>query len=243
MAAILTAEGVTVSFGGLQAVKKMEISASPGQVVGIIGPNGAGKSTFFNAISGHQPVNEGKVIFRDRDVTEIAPHIRARMGLARTFQLGGLIEDLTAQENVVLGLDHALRAGLLAGDTDSAGAAVGFLARFELDAVAQELVFNLAAGVRRQIEIARTIASGARLILLDEPGAGLSEGEREQLVTMIRGLAQEGKAFLITDHSTDFVFSVSDHISVMNFGELIASGTPAAIRKHPEVLEAYLGHQ
>lgn len=240
MKQILEAHNVSVSFGGLQAVMGMYVEVLRGEIVGIIGPNGAGKSTFFNAISGHQGIDSGRITFLGTDVTTMPAYLRARMGMARTFQLGGLIDDLTAIENVVLGLDHYERTEGKALKSKPVEA-LALLQKFELEALAGEIVGSLPTGTKRQIEVARAIAAGAQLILLDEPGASLSAHEQERLVRMIRGLANEGKSFLLTDHTTDFVFPVCDRITVMNFGEPLAHGTPEEIRKEEKVLEAYLG--
>lgn len=240
--ALLAVEGVTVRFGGLTAVDSMSVVVRSGTIHGIIGPNGAGKTTFFDTISGHRRASAGRVEFRGRDVTREPAHRRARMGLARTFQLGGIIPDLTALENVVLGLDQARRSEVASTDRRSDHAvALATLERFGVGGAADQPCVNLAAGTRRLVEVARTIAAGAHLVLLDEPGAGVHETESRELVRVIRALAGEGTAFLLTDHSMDLVFAACDDVTVMNFGKRIANGPPEAIRNDPEVLEAYLG--
>ena len=226
----------------LTAVDSMSLDVRRGQVVGLIGPNGAGKTTFFNALSGHQPIGAGVIRLLGTDVTPLSAHQRARMGLARTFQLGGLIADLTALENVVLGLDHMSRCGerrIRGRELRASG--VAFLERFGLLSIADEVVAGLPAGIKREIEVARAFASSAKLLLLDEPGAGLTAGERQRLSTMVRGIAAMDTSFIITDHSTDLVFSASDKVAVMNFGQLVTQGDPVTIRSDPAVMEAYLG--
>lgn len=240
--AVLVAKGVSVRFGGLTAVSDMSMDVQRGQVLGLIGPNGAGKTTFFNALTGHQVIDTGTVELLGTDITTLPAHMRARMGMARTFQLGGLIPELTALENVALGLDHYARTGkgkIRRGETRTA--ATSYLDRFGLVRVADELVAGLPAGTKREIEVARALASSASLLLLDEPGAGLTAAERQRLSAMVRGIAQTGTAFIITDHSTDLVFSVSDEVVVMSFGQLVRRGEPDAIRRDPTVMEAYLG--
>lgn len=241
---ILSANRVTVEFGGLRAVEEMTLTVERGQISAIIGPNGAGKTTFFNTISGHQRVTAGRIDFNGRDVTGIGPDARARMGIARTFQTGGLIADLTVLENVTLGRDLATR-----GSRDArkgAPALIGvveLLDEFSLSRHTAALAGDLPAGTRRLVEVARAVASGGSLILLDEPAVGLSEGERHHLSQLIRRLAVGGAAFIITDHIADFLFSVADHVTAMDFGRLLASGPPAEIRADPRVAAAYLGRR
>ena len=242
MTTILAATGVSVDFGGLHAVAAMDLTADQGRVTAIIGPNGAGKTTFFNTISGHQPATSGRVEFLEQDVTRIGPDGRARMGMARTFQTGGLIADLTVYENVLLGRDLSARSSAAASSDDAAPIEVGgILDEFGLARHTNALAGKLPAGTRRLVEVARAVASGARLILLDEPAVGLSEGERNHLGSLIRNRAATGTAFIITDHVADFLFGVADHVTAMNFGRLLAQGTPAEVRSNPQVAEAYLG--
>jgi len=242
MTALLVVDGARVHFGGLHAVDGVSVAVAPNQVVGLIGPNGAGKTTLFNAISGHVALTAGTVKFRGEDVTALPPHDRARLGIARTFQLGGLIDDLTAAENVVLGLDHAVRIGRpqlpRAELLDAAGRV---LDRLDLRAIAGELAGSLPMGLRRQVEVLRAIAAQPHLVLLDEPGAGLTQEERRHLAQMVRFLASEHSSFVITDHSTDLLFAVSDAVLAMNFGRQIAYGTPDTVRRDPQVVDAYLG--
>ena len=239
---ILTVTDARVHFDGLKAVDGVSVEVPDGRVLGLIGPNGAGKTTLFNAISGHVGLTCGEVRFLDTDVTGASPHRRARMGMARTFQLGGLIEELTALENVVLGLDQRglIRARRMA-PRELQATARSLLGQLGLDAVSRELVEELPMGLRRQVEVVRAVASEPHLILLDEPGAGLTEAERTDLAAMIRSVASGQLSFVVTDHSTDFVFSVSDEVVAMNFGRQIAHGAPGEIKRHPEVMDAYLG--
>jgi branched-chain amino acid transport system ATP-binding protein len=177
-------------------------------------------------------------VFRDDDVTTSGPDTRARMGMARTFQTGGLIADLTVTENVTLGRDLARRSGAM----DALGRDIGeLLEDFALTRHANSLAGELPAGTRRLVEVARAVASGASLILLDEPAVGLSEAERRHLGGLIRRLTSGGRAFIVTDHIADFLFSVADHVTAMNFGRLLASGTPGEIRSDERVAAAYLG--
>ncbi len=239
---VLLAEEVTVRFDGLVAVDAVSLECHRGRVTGLIGPNGAGKTTLFNAITGHQTVTHGAVRFLGRDVTRTPAHTRARMGIARTFQLGGCIPDLSVLENVVLGLDLAARAGRGVPRHDRVHAARELLVRFALDGQQDALVSSLSAGLRREVEIARALASGSRLLLLDEPGVGLTEAERERLSRLVRQVAADhDTAFLVTDHNTDLIFSVADRVIAMNFGSTIAEGAPGEVQASAAVLDAYLG--
>lgn len=243
MSSILTASDIQVVFGGLEAVAGMNLTVNRGTVSAIIGANGAGKTTFFNTISGHQRATAGRIVFKDIDVTRVPPDSRARMGIARTFQTGGLIPDLTAFENVVLGADLASRSAGGVERTGTAAIATSRMAEFGIARHREALAGKLPAGTRRLVEVARAVASGASLILLDEPAVGLSEAEREHLGVVIRELASSGTTFIITDHVTDFLFAVADHVTAMNFGRLLASGSPAEVRSDPGVADAYLGRR
>ncbi len=239
---VLSARDVAVRFGGLVAVDGARVDARRGRVLALIGPNGAGKTTFFNALTGHQAVDSGRIEYLGVDVTHVGADARARMGMARSFQLGGVVGRLTALENVVLGLDHRARAGNgSVKRNELRGLAMEYLDRFNLAQVADQVASGLPAGIKREIEVVRALASRATLILLDEPGAGLTDAERQRLVATVRSIAEAGTSFIITDHSTDLVFSVSDEVAVMNFGRIVAYGEPEAIRRDPRVMEAYLG--
>jgi len=239
MTAVLEAAGVSVTFGGLSAVKDVSLEVDAGSVVGVIGPNGAGKSTFFNAITGHQATSAGRIVFRGWEVTGLSAHQRARLGMARTFQLGGLIGTLTVLENVILGSDQGGRSGSTGrGRREARRQALEVLERFQLERLAGELTDNLPAGTKRQIEVARAISAGAHFILLDEPGVGLSEGEQVQLSQIVRRVASDGAAVLLTDHTMDL-----DRVNVMDFGQLIATGTPDEVSNDERVRSAYLGHE
>lgn len=241
MTAVLSVTDAKVYFDGLHAVDGVSLEVMRGRIVGLLGPNGAGKTTLFNAISGHVRLTAGQVHLTGTDVTNAPPHRRARMGLARTFQLGGLIDDLTAVENVVLGLDQRARIGGPVGRAHLVPAALEVLDRLDLRSIASELAGSLPMGLRRQVEVLRAVAAEPDLVLLDEPGAGLTEDERSHLGSMIRLLAAEQISFVVTDHSTDLVFAVSDDVLVMNFGRSVAWGVPEVVRRDPLVMDAYLG--
>jgi ABC-type branched-subunit amino acid transport system ATPase component len=239
---VLSAEGIVVRFGGLTAVNDVSLELYEGRTTGLMGSNGAGKTTLFNTLSGHQPMTEGKVSIRGRDVSRLAAHRRARLGLARTFQLGGLVDDLTVLENIVLGLDHhkridgpRLRRRLLRER------ALEHLERHGLADVASAIGEELGAGLRRRVEVARCLAAGASILLLDEPAAGLTTNERNELAEFLRMVVDDGAALLITEHSAEFLLAVSDEIIVMNFGKELRRGAPSQIKNDPAVIAAYLG--
>ncbi|GAB3038591.1 ABC transporter ATP-binding protein [Parafrigoribacterium mesophilum] len=239
---ILVAQDIVVRFGGLTAVDGVSVDLQPGRITGLMGPNGAGKTTFFNTLSGHQPVTSGQVFLKGKDVTGLSAHGRARMGIARTFQLGGLVEDLSAIENIALGLDHGGRmTGKFLRRRQVRAAAEQILADFDLADVANRLGSDLGAGLRRRVEVARAMAAEASVVMLDEPAAGLTVSERDELAALLARVADAGTAILITEHSSDFLFNVSDEVVVMNFGEELRRGTPADIKNDPAVVAAYLG--
>ncbi|MPZ52963.1 MAG: ATP-binding cassette domain-containing protein [Acidimicrobiia bacterium] len=239
---VLEARDVSVHFGGLKAVDGMDIEVRRSSVTGLMGPNGAGKTTFFNTLSGHQETVSGVVSLEGEDVTHLAAHARAKLGIARTFQLGGLVDDLTVLENVALGVDHFGRiAGNSVGRQETRARARKWVETFGLGDVVDRIGGDLGAGLRRKAEIARTLAAGAHVVLLDEPAAGLSKAEREDLTVTLREIAEQGKAVLVTDHSTDFLFASADEVVVMNFGTYLFEGTPEEVQKHPDVIRAYLG--
>lgn len=239
---ILRAEDIVVQFGGLTAVGDVSIELSEGKITGLMGPNGAGKTTFFNAVSGHQAVTGGHVFVDDREVTKLPAHQRARLGIARTFQLGGLVDDLTAIENIALGLDHGSRvSGSFARRRELRQKATEVLERFDLLPVAHQLGSDLGAGLRRRVEVARAMAADARILMLDEPAAGLTVDERAELAKLLTDLAAGGTSVLITEHASDFLFNVSDEIVVMNFGRELRRGNPVDIKSDKDVVAAYLG--
>lgn len=239
---LLSARSVTVKFGGLTAVDCVDGDVSPGEIVGLMGPNGAGKTTFFNALSGHQAVTEGTVTFAGTEVTAVRPHLRARMGLARTFQMGGLVLELTVLENVVLGLDHRQRIShRRQSRRELVHAATELLGRYGLAAYANNVAVTLGAGLRRRVEVVRVLAAQPRMVLLDEPAAGLSPDERDDLAELLRLIKAQDVAILVTEHASDFLFAVADRIMVMNFGKKLLEDVPSAVRTNATVLSAYLG--
>lgn len=241
---VLAVEGVTVRFGGLVAVNGVEFSVSPGSVVGIMGPNGAGKSTLFSAISGHCRVSEGRIYLHGGDVTHAPAHTRARMGLSRTFQLGSLIAGLTVAENVALGADQRARATRYRFERrrSSRSNVIEILDEMGLAPSAKRLAHELPAGTRRRVEVARALCAAADVLLIDEPGAGLTQEEQLSIVAVLRKVVEhDGRAVVLTDHSVDFLFSACDEIIALDYGSVIARGSPQVVKDDARVLEAYLG--
>jgi branched-chain amino acid transport system ATP-binding protein len=236
--AALEVRGVTVRFGGVAAVTDVTLRVRSGSVTGLIGPNGAGKTTLFNVISGLQRPDHGQVLLAGADVTRARPHRRARLGLARTFQRLELFGTLSAADNVRVGLEAP-------GDASPGGPRTGraqaLLDRVGIGDVADHPVGSLPTGTARLVELARALAIDPRVLLLDEPCSGLDENETSALGELLTDLASEGRAVVLVEHDTDLVLRVCDTVHVLDFGEVIASGPPAAIRDDPAVQAAYLG--
>jgi branched-chain amino acid transport system ATP-binding protein len=246
----LRVEGVGVRFGGLTALDDVSLSVSPGEVLGVIGPNGAGKTTLFNVICGFVRPDEGTVTWRGRSLDRVRPHQLAGLGIARTLQGVGLFAGLTAAENVMAGAEPRRRAGLASAllglprsDRDERAlrsAAVDALGELGVGDVADRLPGTLPFPVRKRVALARALVAQPELILLDEPAAGLGAGDVEELAERIRGL-RGAMAVLLVEHRMDLVMSVCDRVVVLDFGRLIAQGTPAEVQADERVLDAYLG--
>ena len=238
--ALLEAREVSVRFGGHLAVSKVDLEVEAGRITGLIGPNGAGKTTIFNALTGLQETSGGHVFIDGTDVSRLAPHKRARKGMARTFQRLELFSLLTVRENVLVGAEVRKRwARDKAADPEAIVADV--LARIGLTDLADQRVDSLPTGKARLVELARALASQPRVLLLDEPSSGLNEAETHEMATVLRQVADEGLAVLLVEHDMSLVMGVCEQIFVLDFGQIIASGDPAAIQGNPVVQEAYLG--
>jgi len=237
--ALLEIREVGVRFGGLQALDEVTFGVEAGRVTGLIGPNGAGKTTLFNVITGLQIPNAGTVTIDGDDITLAKPHVRARKGIGRTFQRLETFGTLTARENVLVGAE--MRRGWSRERFDVHALADELIDRVGLRAVADEKVDKLPTGTARLVEVARALASKPRVLLLDEPSAGLNERETAALGDLLRDLTSDGLAVLLVEHDMSFVMGCCDHIHVLDFGRLIAEGTPAEIQANPDVRAAYLG--
>ena len=242
---IVEVSGLSVQFGGLRAVSGVSFSIAKGEVVGLVGPNGAGKSTLFNAVTGLVAATSGTINLFGKDVTSRRAHQRMRLGVARTFQLGGLVPGLTVLENVALGVDQRGRLQdfrqRLPRPRRTRDAAQDVLDRLGLGDLKDVDARSLGSGTQRVVEVARCVASGAELFLLDEPGVGLTLEERDRLRVLITGLAADGTSVFLTDHDADIVFGVSDRVLVLDHGTVIALGPADEVRQDPAVALAYLG--
>jgi branched-chain amino acid transport system ATP-binding protein len=241
--------GVSKRFGGLQALSKISLAVDPGEVLGLIGPNGAGKSTLVACITGVLRIDGGTIRFQDDDIHRLAPHRRARRGIARTFQKVRLADQLTVYENVAAGLASqwfAHASGWLSAfrplSAQSVAAAVNrTLERVGLMDVAGTVVKSLPFGRRHFVEIARAIVPGPKLLLLDEPATGLTDAERERLSALVRDIAAAGCALILIEHDLELVGRLCHRVTVINQGHHIFTGTPAAAQSDPQVVQAYLG--
>jgi branched-chain amino acid transport system ATP-binding protein len=247
---LLEGRDITIGFGGVLALDEVSMSIGTGEVVGIIGPNGAGKTTLFNVICGFVHPSSGRVIYRGRDLHRHRPHDLAKLGIARTLQGVGLCAGLTVLENVMLGAQPVLRSdpvssflGLWRSSREerrTAARALEVLGDLGVAAYADRLPSALPYAVQKQTALARALMAQPRLLLLDEPASGLSEAEMTSLGSRIRSFTTRASVLLV-EHHMDLVMSVCDRIVVLNFGRVIAHGTPDAIRADPEVATAYLG--
>ena len=242
---ILRVEGLTKRFGGLEALGGVDLSIAKGDFRAIIGPNGAGKSTFFNTITGLLRPDAGRVVFEGRDVTGQPPHLLARHGVGRTFQITSVFHDLNALENVQVALlAHARqswsawpKAGAL-----HAARARELLALVGLSTSAGRIAGTLAHGDQKRLELAIALAGEPRLLLLDEPTAGMAAQERLESIRLVHRVARElGLSCVFTEHDMAVVFAVATHITVLHQGRVLAEGTPAEVRSRREVQQVYLG--
>jgi len=247
---MLDISGVTVQFGGLTALDDVSLSAAPRQVTGIIGPNGAGKTTLLNATCGFVRPSQGSISFDGHELTGIRPHRLAGLGISRTLQGVGLFSGLSVAENVMIGATTAARAGFWSGlfglprsDRDERRLreeAMQALSRVGAVDLADSMPDTLAYGLRKRVALARALVGHPRLLLLDEPASGLSEKELPELGGLIKNFADEASVVVI-EHRMDLMMSVCDTIFVLDFGKLIAAGTPAQVQADPAVTAAYLG--
>jgi branched-chain amino acid transport system ATP-binding protein len=244
---VLDLQGLTKHFGGVRAVDGIDLVVARGEILGLIGPNGSGKSTIVNLICGLFPLTAGRVVFGGADISALPPHARVTLGIARTFQNIRLFGQLTVWQNLWIAQNSGEQRNQnfmrrwLGGSRGARAEINRTLEFFDLAHKRDELAANLAFGEQRRLEFARALSAKPDLLLLDEPAAGMNAEEVDQLDDRIRKLRQDGITVLLIEHHVELVMSVADRIAVLNFGQKIAEGTPAAVQADRLVREAYLG--
>jgi branched-chain amino acid transport system ATP-binding protein len=248
------AKEISVRFGGLSALHQVSFSVEEGEIFSIIGPNGAGKTTVFNCLSRYYDLDSGSFHFKGQDISKVAPHMVARLGIARTFQNIELFKRATVIDNLLLGCYRNRRSNFLSEafftrsvrrqEIQSREKAEEVMDFLNLQAYREQRIEGLPYGIQKSVELGRALTMGPELLLLDEPSAGLNEEERQDLIFWIDDIKQIlGITIILIEHNMPLVDEVSDRVMALNFGKSITTGTSREIMKHPEVIKAYLGEE
>jgi branched-chain amino acid transport system ATP-binding protein len=250
---LLELEGVTKNFGGLTAVRELDLELRDGEILGLVGPNGAGKTTVFNLINGVYPPNFGKILFKGEEITRLKSHRIASKGLGRTFQLSTLFKKSSVLENVIIGHHLQMKSGLWSTlartksfwveEREVEAEALNILKFMNLTVYKDVLAENLPHGDQQRLAIAIALSTKPRLLLLDEPFAGMDTEETEEMMALVGHIRERGTSILLIEHDMKAVMGICDRIVVLNYGQKLAEGSPKEIQENPEVIEAYLGRQ
>ena len=242
---------LTKKFGGLTAVDQVDLSVEEGKITALIGPNGSGKTTYFNLLTGVYPPNEGGIFFNQENLAGMKPSLIARRGISRTFQNIQLFQRLTVLENVMVAQDFHCRSTIFGiylktptvarEEENVRQKARSLIELVGLKGMEDQEARNLPYGAQRLLEIARALATQPRLLLLDEPAAGMNITESGNLMSLIKRIRDMGITILLVEHDMRVVMGISEHVAVLNFGQKIAEGTPEEVKKNPDVIQAYLG--